>query len=99
MLVCVNAPGLMMMKATPSASRRLHLPDQLVLGIALSASELMSAGAGPALERRFDVWQGDRAIDRRLARPEQIQIGSIEQQNSRHRGVSPAYTARKDARY
>jgi hypothetical protein len=54
MLVCVNAPGLMI-KGHGVLLRAMNLRDQLVLGIALQAPELDGRGPGAFLQLGFDA--------------------------------------------
>ena len=61
-------------------TRRMDAVDQRPFMIALEKSQRCARGFGLGFGSAFDVGQCDRPIHRRLARSQQIQVGTIEQQ-------------------
>src|ERR1700735_5509376 len=62
----------------------LDAVDQLVLGIGLEAGQLVSVRLGPFGHLAIDIGQPPAAVDFRLPRAQQIEIGSMQDQNLRH---------------
>ena len=90
MLVCVNAPGLMITKSIPSRLVGLHLADQFVLGVALRGDQLMTR-PGPALVaclRSAASVTVRRSPGSRL--PSRFKLGPLSNRIRAIVGVSPA---------
>ena len=64
--------------------RLLHPVHQFVLGIALEEADAMAGGLGLAAETRIDGLQGVVAVVLRLAVAEQVQVGSVDDQQFSH---------------
>ena len=58
--------------------------DQRVFRVALEALQLEATPAGQARQPFFDLAQGAGAVDFRLARAEQVEIGAVNYQNAAH---------------
>ena len=68
----VNAPG------------RADLRDQFALHIALEGIQLRPQTASRLARQRLGIGQGEASVNLRLARAEQAQVRTIEQQESHH---------------
>ena len=64
--------------------RFLYGLDQLVLGIALQEGDAVAGAFGLDFQGVIDLRQGLRAVDSRLALPQQIQIRTVQHQKIRH---------------
>src|SRR5580658_123432 len=69
------------------AFRRLYLGDQLVFGVALERGQGVAAGPSEVGELGLDALQAGRTVNLRLAQPQEIQVRTIEQQNSSHQSL------------
>ena len=65
----------------------LNPGDQLPLVIGLAELHRYSEGLGAHLNRGFDTGQGVPAVNLRLAGSEQIQVGTIEEEDLHHAWV------------
>ena len=79
----------------PVALGGVNPGDQLMLGIALERQQLMALRPGERAELLLDIPQCGGAVNRRFARSQQIEVGSVEQQDSRHLEASPALSREK----
>src|SRR5580698_1282387 len=62
----------------------VHALDQLVFGVALEREQLVAELKGKRGAALLDGLQGVGAIDGRLARAEQVQVGAVQHQHSGH---------------
>ena len=73
------------------ASCRVHAPglvqgiDQLAFVVALAEIKRKAIGRAGALTQRLHVGQGLAAIDLRLARAQQVQVGAVQNHHGFHR--------------
>jgi hypothetical protein len=65
-------------------TRLLDPVDQLAFVIGLAKINLQVEGGRAREAARFDIGQGVMAVYRRLANPEQVQIGAVEHEDGRH---------------
>ena len=65
-------------------TRLLDPVDQLAFVIGLAKIDLQVERGRAREAARFDIGQGVMAVDRRLAHPEQVQIGAVEHKDGRH---------------
>jgi hypothetical protein len=72
-------------KVRAFTSRLMHPPDQFVLRVALERGQLVATFPGDRRGARLDVTEGFGAIDVGLPGAQEIQIGAIDQEYSRHR--------------
>ncbi len=84
MLVWVKAPGLKMRKLDPFGARAVHDADELVLGVALARDQAVAQLRGQVSAALGDLLEAVRPVDSRLALTQQIQIRSVEQQQTSH---------------
>ena len=59
-----------------------------MLGIALECGQLMRQFAGKLLQPGLDIRKAGSAIDARFATTEQIEIGTVDQEQARHLAYS-----------
>src|SRR5690606_29540891 len=59
--------------------------DQRVLGVGLEAGQRVAGGRGAGGEVGVDVGQRRMAVDFRLARAEQVEVGAVQDQQLCHR--------------
>ena len=69
----------------PVGGGLLHTIDDRVAGVALKAEQLVSEFRGLVDQCGFDITQTGAAIDARLASAQQVEVGSIDQEQPGHR--------------
>lgn len=65
----------------------MDAPDQFVLGIGLEPDKLMPGRMGPLGQLLVDVGQGLVTVEIRFTGTEQVEIGSVQDQNFSHAGT------------
>ena len=79
----MNAPWIDQQTVRPRP-RSVNLIGQHALMVALNRTDLI-VGAGRGDQFLVDRFQGNAAVNRPLARAQQIQIGTMKHKNFRHR--------------
>ncbi len=69
-------------------ARQMNTIDQSTFVVGLEKSKLRAFALGYWSQLSFDIRQRAAAIDSRLARAQQVQIGSVQNENTASHGVS-----------